>query len=150
MADRRADQPAAKGGSRRRGKSPAPFQPLAPQPRPESRRRQVLVILAGLGVIGLMLAIPFVVLGGPDRVTGRTLSDVLTAVDTGALDNQAVVWVEIDDNSRAVILTVAGGDEFAAHYPDYFASSLVARLEASGIPFETDPIAQTSIWSTVA
>ncbi len=150
MADIRAEQPEAKAGRRRRGKSPAPRPPLAPQPPPESRKRQVLIILAGLTVIGLMLAIPLLMLRSPHRVTGRTLSDVLAAVDSGVLDDQAVVWTEIDDSSRAIILTLADGREVAAHYPDYFGGSLVARLEASGIPFETDPIARTPIWSTLA
>ncbi len=150
MADIRAEQPEAKSGRRRREKTLAPRPPLAPQPKPESRRHQVLVILAGLIVIGLMLALPLVLLRGPDQVTGRTLSDVLAAIDSGALDDQAVVWVEIDDSSRAIILTLGTGDEVAAHYPDYFGGSLVARLEASGIPFETDAIAKDSIWSNLA
>ncbi|MGH9036291.1 MAG: AAA family ATPase, partial [Acidimicrobiia bacterium] len=150
MADIQADQPVAKTGRRQRGKSPEPRPPLAPQPQPESRRRQVLIILAGVIAIGMMVAIPLLVLNGPPQVQGRTLSDVLAAIDRGALDDQAVVWTEIDDNSRAVILTLANGDEVAAHYPDYFGGTLVARLEASGIPFETDAIAKSSIWPTVA
>jgi cell division protease FtsH len=151
VADTRPDQSAAESSRRRRrDKTPAPRPPLAPQPEPESRKRQVLVILAGVLAIGLMLAIPLVLLNRPEHVTGRTLSDVLAAIDTGVLDDQPVVWTEIDDNSRAVILTLANGDEVAANYPDYFGGSLVARLEASGIPFETDAIATDSIWPTVA
>jgi cell division protease FtsH len=150
VANIKAEQPATKASRRHRGKSPEPRPPLAPEPQPESRRRQILIILAGLTVIGLMLAIPLLVLNGPPKVQGRTLSDVLAAIDAGALDDQAVVWTEIDDNSRAVILTLANGDEVAAHYPDYFGGTLVARLEASGIPFETDAIAKASIWTTVA
>ena len=149
MADIQAEQPPAKTG-RRRGKNPEPRPPLAPDPQPESRRRQIFIILAGLAVIGMMVAIPLVVLNGPPKVQGRTLSDVLAAIDRGALEDQAVVWTEIDDNSRAVILTLASGEEVAANYPDYFGATLVARLEASGIPFETDPIAKNSIWPTVA
>jgi hypothetical protein len=62
MADIQAEPPATKSGRRRRGKSPVPRPPLAPEPRPESRRRQVLIILAGVAAIGLMLAIPLLML----------------------------------------------------------------------------------------
>ena len=150
VAEIKAEGPPDDAGRRRRGKRDEPRPPLGPAPRPESKRRQVLVILAGLAAIGLMLIPFFTLLRGPDNVTGRTLSDVLTAIDGGELDGDPVVWIEIDDNSRAVLLTLASGAEVAAHYPDYFGGTLVARLEESGIPFETDPIATPSIWPTVA
>lgn len=139
-----------RGSEERAGdQKPPPGRPLAPNPSPTSTRRQPLVALAGLVAIGLLVA-PVFLLGKPRDVTGRTLSEVLTAVDRGSLDHQALRWIEIDDNSRAVILTLDGGSEVAAHYPDYFGGELVARLERSGIPFETAPIAGPSIWGGLA
>jgi cell division protease FtsH len=155
LQDRRigADEEHEPGGTDMAKKTPAPGgpppgHPLSPKPVSESRRKQVLIVAAGLLAIGLLIS-PLFLLGKPRQVQGRTLSDVLAAVDSGSLDGKAITWIEVDDNSRAILLTLDGTQEVAAHYPDYFGGDLVARLEKSGLPFETDPIASPSVWGNI-
>ena len=74
---------------------------------------------------------------------------MLAAVDRGTIDNQPIHWIQVDDNSRMVILNLVDGAQVGAHYPDYFAAKLVGRLEASGIPFETDAPSTPSIWPSL-
>ncbi|HYY88349.1 MAG TPA: ATP-dependent zinc metalloprotease FtsH, partial [Chloroflexota bacterium] len=79
----------------------------------------------------------------------RGLSEVLSAVDRGAIDDTAIHWIQVDDGSRMVILHLVDGSEVGAHYPDYYGGTLVGRLEASGILFETDPPPSPSIWGSL-
>src|SRR5207237_1313954 len=92
---------------------------------------------------------PLCLLGRPKSVQGKELSDVLTAVDHGSIDGQAIQWIEVDDSSRMVILNLADGSQVGAHYPDYYGGTLVGRLESTGIPFETDAPASPSIWPSL-
>ena len=92
---------------------------------------------------------PLFLLGRPKSVQGKELSDVLTAVDHGSIDGQAIQWIEVDDSSRMVILNLADGSQVGAHYPDYYGGTLVGRLESTGIPFETDAPASPSIWPSL-
>jgi cell division protease FtsH len=121
---------------------------LSPKDQPVSRWRQVLVIGLGLVAIALIVS-PLLLLGKPKGVQGKELSDVLTAVDHGNIDGQTIQWIEVDDNSRMVILNLAGGTQVGAHYPDYYAATLIGRLETTGIPFETDAPSSPSIWGSL-
>ena len=121
---------------------------LSPKDQPVSRWRHVLVIGLGLVAIALIVS-PLLLLGKPKGVQGKELSDVLTAVDHGNIDGQAIQWIEVDDNSRMVILNLAGGEQVGAHYPDYYAATLIGRLETTGIPFETDAPSSPSIWGSL-
>jgi cell division protease FtsH len=121
---------------------------LSPKEEPVPVWRHVVVVLLGLAAVALIIS-PLVLLGRPEKVEGKDLSEVLAAVDRGTVDNQQIHWVEVDDNSRMVILNLVDGSQVGAHYPDYFAANLVGRLEASGLPFETDPPATSSIWTSV-
>jgi cell division protease FtsH len=110
--------------------------------------RQVLVVALGLAAIALIVS-PLFLLGRPKGVEGKELSDVLTAVDHANIDGQQVQWIEVDDNSRMVILNLADGHQVGAHYPDYYAATLIGRLETTGIPFETDAPSTPSIWPSL-
>jgi cell division protease FtsH len=121
---------------------------LSPKDQPVSRWRHVLVIALGLVAIALLVS-PLLLLGRPKGVDGKELSDVLTAVDHGTIDGQGIQWIEVDDNSRMVILNLADGKQVGAHYPDYYAATLIGRLEATGIPFETDAPSSPSIWGSL-
>jgi cell division protease FtsH len=121
---------------------------LSPKEDPVPVWRQVLVVVLGLAAIALIIS-PLFFLGRPEAVQGKDLSEVLTAVDRGTIDGQPVHWVQVDDNSRMVILHLLDGSEVGAHYPDYYAATLVGRLEASGLTFETDAPASASIWSSM-
>ena len=140
-----------KGREGRMAKGPGKLpddHPLAPKPAP-TRAQQVLIAAAGVVAIVLMVT-PLFLLGRPEGVEGVSLARALVALDTGVINGRAVTWIDVDDNSRAVVLVLDNGDEVAAHYPEDFGSSLVARLEASKIPFATDPPSRPSIWGTIA
>jgi cell division protease FtsH len=121
---------------------------LSPKDEPVPVWRQVLVVALGLAAIALILS-PLFLLGRPKSVQGKELSEVLAAVDRGTNDGQTIQWIEVDDNSRMAILNLADGKQVGAHYPDYYAASLVGRLEATGIPFETDAPSSPSIWGSL-
>src|SRR5581483_9020567 len=121
---------------------------LSPKEQAVPLRKQLLIVLLGLAAIALIVS-PILLIKGPKGVTGKELSDVLTAVDKGSIDGQAIQWIEVDDNSRMVILNLADGSQVGAHYPDYYGGTLVGRLESTGLPFETDPPASPSIWPTL-
>ncbi|HEY0397013.1 MAG TPA: AAA family ATPase, partial [Acidimicrobiia bacterium] len=105
-------------------------------------------IALGLVAIALLVS-PLLLLGRPKGVDGKELSDVLAAVDHGTIDGQGIQWIEVDDNSRMVILNLADGKQVGAHYPDYYAATLIGRLESTGIPFETDAPSSPSIWGSL-
>jgi cell division protease FtsH len=121
---------------------------LSPKEQPTSVGRQVLVVLLGLAAIALIIS-PLFLLGGPKGVQGKELSEVLTAVDSGSIDGQAIQWIEVDDNSRMVILNLGDGSQVGAHYPDTYGATLIGRLETTGLPFETDPPSSPSIWPSL-
>jgi len=105
---------------------------------------------AGLGLAAIALIVsPLLLLNRPKGIQGKELSEVLTAVDHGSIDGQAIQWIEVDDNSRMVILNLADGSQVGAHYPDYYGGTLIGRLESTGLPFETDPPASPSIWPSL-
>jgi cell division protease FtsH len=139
-------------GNGRKAKGPGKLpdgHPLAPKPPATTSARQVLIAAAGVVAIVLMVT-PLFLFGRPEDVQGVSLARALVALDTGVIDGRAVTWVDVDDNSRAIVLTLENGDEVAAHYPEDYGSSLVARLEASEIPFATDAPSRPSIWGTIA
>ena len=121
---------------------------LSPKEQPTPLWRQLLVVVLGLAAMALIVS-PLLLLGRPKSVQGKELSEVLTAVDHGSIDGQAIQWIEVDDGSRMVILNLADGSQVGAHYPDYYGGTLVGRLEATGLPFETDPPASPSIWPSL-
>ncbi|HKN88948.1 MAG TPA: hypothetical protein VJ622_01585, partial [Acidimicrobiia bacterium] len=121
---------------------------LSPKEQPVPVWRQLLIVVLGLAAIALIVS-PLFLLGRPKGVQGKELSDVLTAVDHGSIDGQAIQWIEVDDSSRMVILNLADGSQVGAHYPDYYGGTLVGRLESTGIPFETDAPASPSIWPSL-
>ena len=118
---------------------------LSPKEQPVPVWRHILVVVLGLAAIALIVS-PLFLLNRPKGVDGKELSDVLTAVDQGSIDGQAIQWVQLDDNSRMVILNLANGSQVGAHYPEQYGSTLVGRLESTGLPFETDPPASPSVW----
>jgi cell division protease FtsH len=130
--------------NRKHRPAPPPGHALSPREQPVPRWRQVLIVVLGLVAIALIVS-PLFLLGRPKTVQGRELSDVLTAADRGTIDGQSIRWIEVDDNSRMLILNLADGSQVGAHYPDYYGGTLVGRLEATGIPFETDAPATPSI-----
>ena len=107
--------------------------------------RQILVVCLGLAAMALIVS-PLLLISQPEGVQGVELSEALRAVDQGTVSGQPIQWVEVDDNSRMVILHLPDGDRIGAHYPDYYAATLVGRLEATGLPFETDAPAEPSFW----
>jgi cell division protease FtsH len=121
---------------------------LSPKDAPVPAWRQVLVVVLGLAAIALIVS-PLLLLGRPKGVQGKELSQVLTAVDHGTIDGQAIQWIQVDDNSRMVILNLADGTQVGAHYPDYYAATLIGRLESTGLPFETDAPSSPSIWGSL-
>jgi cell division protease FtsH len=121
---------------------------LSPKEEPVPVWRHVLVVALGLAAIALIIS-PLFLLGRPDEVQGRGLSEVLRAVDGGTVGDQRIHWVQVDDTSRMVILHLVDGTELGAHYPDHYADSLIRRLESSGLTFETDAPATSSIWSSL-
>ncbi|HEV8625298.1 MAG TPA: AAA family ATPase, partial [Acidimicrobiia bacterium] len=131
-------------------KNPGPPKGHALSPKEERVPvwRQVLVVVLGLAAIAL-IASPLYFLGRPEKVQGVGLSEVLSAVDRGTVDGKAIHWIQVDDGSRMVILHLIDGSEVGAHYPDYYGGTLVGRLEASGLLFETDPPPSPSIWGTL-
>jgi cell division protease FtsH len=133
----------------RKNRKTAPGPPkghaLSPKEQPVSTRKQALVVVLGLVAIALLVS-PLFLVGRPKGVQGKELSEVLTAVDHGTIDGQSIQWIQVDDNSRMVILNLADGNQVGAHYPDYYAATLVGRLEATGLPFETDPPSSPSMW----
>jgi len=131
-------------------KNPAPPKGHALSPKEEQApiRRQILVVVLGLMAIGLIVS-PLFLLGRPQKVDGRGLSEVLASVDRGTVDNTAIHWVEVDDDSRMVILHLVDGSELGAHYPQYYAGTLIGRLEASGLVFETDAPSSPSLWGSL-
>ena len=131
--------------SRKNAPGPPKGHALSPKDTPTPVWRQVLLVALGLAAIALIVS-PLVLLGRPKAVQGKELSDVLTAVDHGTIDGQSISWIEVDDNSRMVILNLADGSQVGAHYPNYYGGTLVGRLESTGIPFETDAPASPSIW----
>ena len=121
---------------------------LSPKEQPTPVWRQVLVVLLGLAAIALIVS-PLMLIHGPKGIQGKELSEVLTAVDHGSIDGQAIQWIEVDDNSRMVILNLADGSQVGAHYPETYGATLVGRLESTGLPFETDPPSSPSIWPSL-
>jgi cell division protease FtsH len=132
----------------RKQNGPPPGHALSPKEQPAPLWRQVLIVVLGLAAIALIVS-PLFLIGRPKGVEGKELSDVLAAVDNGKIDGQAIQWIDIDDNSRIVILNLADGSQVGAHYPEYYGATLVSRLESSGIPFEADPPASPSIWRSL-
>jgi cell division protease FtsH len=137
-----------KFGKSRKQAGPPPGHALSPKEQPVPIWRQALVVVLGLAAIALIVS-PLFLLGRPKGVEGKELSDVLAAVDSGKSDGQAIQWIDIDDNSRIVILNLADGSQVGAHYPENYGATLVSRLESSGIPFEADPPASPSIWRSL-
>ena len=133
---------------RKNRKSPGPPKghALSPKEQPVPVvRRQVLVVALGLAAIALVMS-PLFIVNRPEKVAGRGLSEVLSAVDRGTVDGQPIHWIEVDDDSRMVILHMVDGSKLGAHYPDYYGATLVGRLEATGLLFETDPPDSPSLW----
>jgi cell division protease FtsH len=132
----------------RKNAGPPKGHALSPKEEQAPVWRQVLVVVLGLAACALIVS-PLFFLNRPEKVDGRGLSEVLASVDTGKVDGQPIHWVEVDDDSRMVILHLVDGSELGAHYPDYYAGALVGRLEASGLVFETDPPSTPSIWGNL-
>src|SRR5579884_3129013 len=132
----------------RKQTGPPPGHALSPKEKPTPVWRQVLIVVLGLAAIALIVS-PLFLIGRPKSVDGKELSDVLTAVDNGNIDGKAIDWIEIDDNSRMVILNLADGSQVGAHYPEYYGATLVGQLQTSGLPFETDPPKSPSIWPSL-
>jgi cell division protease FtsH len=132
----------------RKNAAPPKGHALSPKEEQVPVRRQLLVVVLGLMAIALIVS-PLFLLHGPQKVEGRGLSEVLASVDRGTVDNTAIHWVEVDDDSRMVILHLVDGSELGAHYPQYYAGTLIGRLEASGLVFETDAPSSPSIWGSL-
>ena len=132
----------------RKNAGPPKGHALSPKEEPVSVWRQVLVVGLGLAAIALMVG-PLLLLGSPEKVQGKGLSEVLSAVDRGAVDGKPIHWIQVDDDSRMVILHLVDGSQLGAHYPDYYGGTLVGRLESSGLVFETDPPSTPSIWGSL-
>ena len=118
---------------------------LSPKEQPVPVWRQALVAVLAVTALVLM-ASSVLVLTEPHEVSGRELSEVLTAVDRGSLDGLLVQSIDVDDDSRMVTLNLIDGSQAAAHYPEDYGTALIERLEATGLPFDTDPPASPSIW----
>ena len=121
---------------------------LSPKEQPVPVRRQVLVVVLGLVAIAIIVS-PLFLLGRPEKVDGRGLSEVLSAVDRGTVSGKPIHWIQVDDASRMVILHLTDGSKIGAHYPDHYGGTLVGRLESSGLVFETDPPPSASIWGAL-
>jgi cell division protease FtsH len=121
---------------------------LSPKDEPVSVWRHVFVVGLGLAAVALIVS-PLFLIGGPKGVQGIELSEALAAVDQGTVKGQPIQWIQVDDNSRMVILNLPDGDQLGAHYPDYYAATLIGRLETTGIPFETDAPSSPSIWPSL-
>jgi cell division protease FtsH len=134
--------------NRHNDSGPPPGHALSPKEQPTPLWRHLLVVGLGLAAIALIVS-PLLLIGRPKGVQGKELSDVLTAVDHGSIDGQAIQWIEVDDNSRMVILNLADGSQVGAHYPDYYGGTLIGRLETTGLPFETDAPSSPSIWPSL-
>jgi cell division protease FtsH len=132
----------------RKNPGPPKGHALSPKEEPVSAWRQVLVVMLGLAAIALLVS-PLFLLGSPEKVEGKGLSEVLSAVDRGAVDGKPIHWIQVDDDSRMVILHLVDGSRLGAHYPHYYAGTLIDRLESSGLVFETDPPSSPSIWGSL-
>jgi hypothetical protein len=100
----------------RKNPGPPKGHALSPKEEPVPIWRQVLVVVLGFVAIVLLVS-PLFLMGQPDEVEGRGLSEVLSAVDRGTVDGQAIHWVQVDDDSRMVIIHLVDGSELGAHYP---------------------------------
>ena len=129
----------------RKNAGPPKGHALSPKEQPVPVWRQALLVGLGLAAVALIVT-PALLLDRPDEVDGRDLSEVLTAVDRGTFDGLPVRSIEVDDDSRMVILNLVGGSQVGAHYPAHYGATLVDRLEATALPFETEPPASPSIW----
>jgi cell division protease FtsH len=85
----------------------------------------------------------------PGQTGERDLSVVLQAIETGSLKGKAVERAVLDDNARLIVLEVEGSQIVTASYPDLFGGELVKRLEESGVPFTTEPIAKPNIFGSL-
>jgi cell division protease FtsH len=132
----------------RKNPGPPKGHALSPKEEPVPIWRQALVVVLGLVAIVLLVS-PLFLMGQPDKVEGRGLSEVLSALDRGTVDGQAIHWVQVDDDSRMVIIHLVDGSELGAHYPQYYAGTLINRLESSGLVFETDAPSSPSIWGSL-
>ncbi|HEX6379611.1 MAG TPA: ATP-dependent metallopeptidase FtsH/Yme1/Tma family protein, partial [Acidimicrobiia bacterium] len=133
----------------RKNAGPPKGHALSPKEQPVPVWRQFLIVGLGIAAIALMVGPLFILGGDPEKVDGRGLSEVLSAVDRGTVDGKPIHWIQVDDDSRMVILHLVGGSKLGAHYPDYYGGTLVGRLESSGLVFETDPPSSPSIWGSL-
>ncbi len=133
----------------RKNAGPPKGHALSPKEQPVPVWRQFLIVGLGIAAIALIVSPLFLLGGGPEKVDGRGLSEVLSAVDRGTVDGKPIHWIQVDDDSRMVILHLVGGSKLGAHYPDYYGGTLVGRLESSGLVFETDPPSSPSIWGSL-
>jgi hypothetical protein len=119
----------------RKNAGPPKGHALSPKEQPVPGWRQGLVVVLALAALILIVS-PWLLLGRPEKVEGRGLSEVLSAVDRGSVDGNPIQWIQVDDGSRMVILHMVDGSRLGAHYPDYYGGTLVGRLESSGLVFE--------------
>ena len=111
-----------KFGKDRKQAGPPPGHALSPKEEPVPVWRQVLVVVLGLAAIALIVS-PLFLLGRPKGVQGKELSEVLTAVDHGSIDGQAIHWIDINDNSRLVVLNLADGSQVGVLTTDHVTPS---------------------------
>ncbi len=122
-------------------------QPVSPTPLLQSRRKQL--ILAGLMLFGMVVMLVITSAATPTQAGERDLSVVLQAIEDGSLKGQKVERAILDDNERLVVLELKGNQIVTASYPDLFGGELVTRLEDSGVPFTTEPIAKPNVFGSL-
>ncbi|HEV3365810.1 MAG TPA: AAA family ATPase [Acidimicrobiia bacterium] len=132
----------------RKNAGPPKGHALSPKEQPVPGWRSGLVVVLALAALILIVS-PWLLLGRPETVEGRGLSEVLSAVDRGNVDGTPIHWIQVDDGDRMVILHMTDGSQLGAHYPAYYAGTLIGRLESSGLVFETDPPPSPSIWGSL-
>ncbi|MGH9038080.1 MAG: ATP-dependent metallopeptidase FtsH/Yme1/Tma family protein [Acidimicrobiia bacterium] len=108
-------------------------------------------MVAGLMLFGLVVMMFITSAASPAQVGERDLSVVLQAIEEGSLNGKAVERAVLDDNERLIVLELKDKDSqiVTASYPDLFGGELVKRLEASDVPFTTEPIAKPNIVSSL-
>src|ERR687895_1036964 len=94
----------------RKNPGPPKGHALSPKEQPVPVWRQVLVVVLALVAVALIVS-PLFLLGNPDKVDGRGLSEVLSAVDRGTVDEKPIHWIQVDDDSRMVILHLVDGSK---------------------------------------
>jgi cell division protease FtsH len=109
------------------------------QPEPPFRR---LVRIPTLWIVGgaLLFLVLLSVVNRPETAKQLTLTDFLTAIDDGDVQNATIL-----EGEQVVRGQLSDGTEYEATYVAEYADELTSKLEDAGVPTQTDPQKQNEI-----